>query len=101
MTQSKHRLSVTVDPELFQAGQREVRTDQADSIGAWVSTAVEDKIHRDRKLGLLRAALAGHAREFGKITEAEIAAQQRADRAQAGSFAADATEGRGRRDPRA
>ena len=83
MTPSKHRLTVTVDPELFEAGQRAVEAGQADSVSAWVSAALKDKIHRDRKLGLLGAALADYEREFGEITAAEIAAQQRADRAQA------------------
>ena len=83
MTQSKRRLTVTVDPELVEAGRRAVETGQADSVSAWVSAALEDKIRRDRKLELLAAALADYEREFGEITAAEIAAQQRADRAQA------------------
>ena len=83
MTQSKRRLTVTVDPELLEAGQRAVATGQADSVSAWVSAALEDKIRRDRKLGLLGAALADYEREFGEITAAEIVAQERSDRAQA------------------
>ena len=83
MTQTKRRLTVTVNPELLDAAQRAVETGQADSVSAWVSAALEDKIHRDRKLGLLGEAIADYEREFGEITAAEIAAQQRADRTQA------------------
>ena len=90
MTARKQRLTVTVDPELIEAGQRAVESGQADSVSGWVSAALEDKIRRDRKLALLAAAVASYEREFGEITAEEIAAQQRADRQ-------DATVVRGRR----
>lgn len=83
MTSPKRRLTVTVDPELADAGQRAVETGRADSVSAWVSAALEEKIRRDRKLSLLGAAIADYEREFGEITAAEIAAQQRADRSHA------------------
>ena len=83
MIQTKRRLTVTVDPELLEAGQQAVETGQADSVRAGVSAALEDKIRRDRKLRLLGAAVADYEREFGEITAVEIAAQQRADRVQA------------------
>ena len=83
MSHNKRRLTVTVDPELVEAGQRAVEAGQADSVSAWVSSALEDKIRRDRKLALLGAALADYEHEFGEITAAEIVAQQRVDRAQA------------------
>jgi len=90
MTARKQRLTVTVDPELIEAGQRAVESGQADSVSGWVSAALEDKVRRDRKLALLAAAVASYEREFGEITAEEIAAQQRADRQ-------DATVVRGRR----
>jgi metal-responsive CopG/Arc/MetJ family transcriptional regulator len=80
MTQKKQRLTVTVDPELVEEGQRAVASGQAESVSGWVSAALEDKIRRDRKLELLAAAVADYEREFGEITEGEIVAQQRADR---------------------
>jgi hypothetical protein len=83
MTHKKRRLTVTVDPELVDAGQRAVETGQADSVSAWVTAALEDKIRRDRKLALLGAAVADFELEFGEITAAEMVAQQRVDRAQA------------------
>lgn len=90
MTAKKHRLTVTVDPELIEAGQRAVESGQADSVSGWVSAALEDKIRRDRKLALLAAAVADYEREFGEISAEEIATQRRADRQ-------DATVVRGRR----
>ena len=83
MTARKQRLTVTVDPELIQAGQRAVESGQADSVSGWVSAAIEEKIRRDGKLELLAAAVADYEREFGEITAEEIVAQRRADRREA------------------
>lgn len=71
---------MTVDPALVEAGQRAVAAGQADSVSGWVSTALEDRIQRDRKLALLAAAVADYEDEFGEITAEEITRQQRADR---------------------
>jgi hypothetical protein len=87
---AKQRLTVTVDPELIEAGQRAVEAGQAESVSGWVSRALEEKIRRDRKRALLGAAVADYEKEFGEITMEEIVAQQRADRE-------DATVVRGRR----
>ncbi len=80
MTSKKHRLTVTVDPELIEAGQRAVKSGQAESVSGWVSAALEDKVRRDRKLALLAAAVADYELEFGEISAEEIAIQRRADR---------------------
>ncbi|HUP85030.1 MAG TPA: hypothetical protein VM143_05105 [Acidimicrobiales bacterium] len=90
MTVRKQRLTVTVDPELIEAGQRAVESGHAESVSGWVSAALEDKIRRDRKLALLAAAVADYEKEFGEISAEEIVIQQRADRQ-------DATVVRGRR----
>jgi Arc/MetJ-type ribon-helix-helix transcriptional regulator len=90
MTPKKHRLTVTVDPALVEAGQRAVESGQAESVSGWVSAALEAKIQRDRKLALLAAAVADYENEFGEISAEEITAQRRADRQ-------DATVVRGRR----
>ena|SRR5688500_17888588 len=90
MTPKKHRLTVTVDPELIEAGQRAVESGQAESVSGWVSAALEDRVRRDRKLALLAAAVADYENEFGEISPEEIVAQRRADRQ-------DATVVRGRR----
>lgn len=80
MTGRKHRLTVTVDPELIAAGQRAVESGQAESVSGWVSAALEDKVRRDRKLALLAAAVADYEKEFGEISAEEVARQRRADR---------------------
>lgn len=90
MITKKQRITVTVDPELIEAGQRAVESGQADSVSGWVSLALEDKIRRDRKRALLAAAVADYENEFGEITSEEMVAIQRTDRE-------DATVVRGRR----
>jgi hypothetical protein len=80
MTSRKARLTVTVDPALVEAAQRAVAAGHAESVSGWVSTALEDRILRDRKLALLAAAVADYEDEFGEITEEEITRQRRADR---------------------
>jgi hypothetical protein len=80
MTAKKHRLTVTVDPELIEAGQRAVKSGQAESVSGWVSAALEEKVLRDRKLALLAAAVADYEQEFGEISAEEIVTQRRADR---------------------
>ena len=80
MTVRKQRLTITVDPELVEAGSRAVAEGTADSISGWVSSALAEKVLRDQRLAHLRAAIADYEGEFGEITPEEIATQQRADR---------------------
>lgn len=81
---------MTVDPELIDAGQRAVKSGQAESVSSWVNSALEEKIRHDLKLELLATAVADYEQEFGEISAEEIATQRRADRQ-------DATVVRGRR----
>ncbi len=80
MTPRKQRLTVTVDPDLVEAGTRAVAEGAADSLSAWVSTALAEKARRDEQRGRLRDAIADYESEFGEITADEIATRQRADR---------------------
>ena len=80
MTARKQRLTVTVDPELVEAGSRAVAEGDADSLSGWVSAALSEKVDRDRKLAHLRTAIADYEAEFGDITPEEMVAQDRADR---------------------
>jgi len=80
MTDRKLRLTVTVDPELVEAGNRAVAAGQADSLSGWVSAALAERVHRDAKLAALASAVADYEAEFGEIISEEIAAQRRADR---------------------
>jgi hypothetical protein len=80
MTQRKQRLTVTVDPNLIEAGNRAVAAGQADSLSGWVNEALAERADRDLKMRSLSAAIADYEAEFGEITAEEIAAQRRADR---------------------
>jgi hypothetical protein len=93
MTSTKRRITVTVDPELVEAGRRAVASGAADSLSGWVSTALADRARRDEQLALLADAIADYEAEFGEITTEEIAVRRRADRA-------DAVVVRGGRNPR-
>ena len=79
----KLRLTVTIDPVLVQAGHRAVADGRADSLSAWVSSALAEKVRRDAQLVHLLDAIADYEAEFGEITPEEIRAQQRADRGDA------------------
>ena len=83
MTSRKQRLTVTVDPELVEAGNRAVASGAAASLSAWVSTALADRARRDVQLARLREAIGDYESAFGEITADELAAQRRADREQA------------------
>jgi glycerol dehydrogenase-like iron-containing ADH family enzyme len=80
MTPRKERLTVTVDPDLIEAGNAAVSAGLADSLSAWVNTALAARAAQDRRLRALAAAVADYESQFGEITEQEIAAQRRADR---------------------
>jgi len=80
MTARKRRLTVTVDPELVEAGGRAVANGDADSLSGWVNAALADKVDKDRRAAHLRVAIADYEAEFGEITAEEMAAQRRADR---------------------
>src|SRR4051812_933149 len=80
MTPRKKRLTVTVDPELVEAGNRAVASGAADSLSAWVSMALAEKSRRDQQIAQLHKAIADYEAKFGEITAEEIQAQRRADR---------------------
>ena len=93
MTQRKRRLTVTVDPDLVEAGNRAVTSGAAGSLSAWVSTALAEQARRDEQLARLHDAIADYEAEFGEITPEEIASTRRSDRE-------DAMVVRGRSTPR-
>lgn len=80
MTQRKQRLTVTIDPDLIEAGNAAVAAGQADSLSGWVNEALAQRADRDLKMRSLSDAITDYEAEFGEITPEEIAAQRRADR---------------------
>jgi hypothetical protein len=80
VTRRKERLTVTVDPDLIDAGNEAVAEGRADSLSGWVNTALTERAARDRTLKALAGAIADYEAEFGGITDEEMASLQRADR---------------------
>ena len=80
MTIRKERLTVTIDPELVKAGTEAVAAGRAESLSAWVNSALAERVARERRLAALGEAIAAYESEFGEISAAELAAQARADR---------------------
>ena len=79
----KARLTVTVDPDLVEAGSAAVADGRAESLSAWVNRALAERVEKDRRLQALGGAIAAYEAAHGAITADEIAAQRRADRASA------------------
>lgn len=79
----KKRLTVTVDPDLVDAGNAAVAAGLAQSLSEWVNTALLARTTRDRRLGSLADAIAAFEQEHGAISADEIVARQRADRSAA------------------
>jgi hypothetical protein len=75
----KERLTVTVDPGLVAAANEAVRAGRAESLSGWVNLALMERAAKERRLRALAEAVAAYEEEFGTISAAEIAAQQRAD----------------------
>jgi hypothetical protein len=80
MSPRKQRLTITVDPDLVEAGTRAVASGAADSLSAWVCTALAEKALRDQQLAQLRQAITDYETEFGEITAEELVSQRRTDR---------------------
>jgi hypothetical protein len=79
----KARLTVTIDPDLIEAGTAAVAAGVAGSLSAWVNRALAERVAKERRLRSLGAAIAAYESEFGVITPDELDAQQRVDRATA------------------
>lgn len=80
---SKSRLTVTVDNEALDAAREALSKGRAQSLSSWVNSALIEKAARERRATALRTAIAEYEAEHGEITDEEIAAQRRADRANA------------------
>jgi len=77
---SKGRLTVSVDPDLLEAGAAAVAAGRVGSISAWVGEAMAEKAATDRRIGALAAAVAAYEREHGLMEDEELAVQARVDR---------------------
>ena len=80
MKARKERLTVTVDPDLVEAGNQAVADGLADSLSAWVNAALVDRALRDRRLQSLAGSIRTYEATHGEITTDEMTAQVRRDR---------------------
>ena len=71
---------MTVDSELIEAGNQAVNEGRVSSLSGWVNLALAERTAKERRLRALADAVAAYEDEFGEITAAEVAAQDRADR---------------------
>jgi hypothetical protein len=83
MTSRKERLTVTVDPDLIEAGNQAVAAGLAESLSGWVNAALIERVSRDRKLQSLSDAITAYEADHGHITADEMATQARRDREEA------------------
>ena len=83
MTARKERLTITVDPAVLRAGNEAVAAGRAESLSGWVNLAMTERAAKERRLQAMAEALALYERDFGTISDAELLAQERADRSQA------------------
>lgn len=83
MTTRKERLTVTVDPDLIEAGNQAVAAGLAESLSGWVNAALVERAIRDRRLQSLSDAITAYEADHGQITAEEMAAQARRDREEA------------------
>jgi hypothetical protein len=82
MTQ-RERLSATVEAELLAAGRAAVAEGRAESLSAWVNSALRRQAEHDRRMQALDDFLAAYEAEHGEITEDEIREAQRRSRTRA------------------
>jgi hypothetical protein len=83
MTPRKQRLTVTVDPDLIEAGNRAVANGSADSLSSWVNDTLSERARKERRLEAMAAVVADYEADFGEITDDEVALQLRLDRERA------------------
>jgi hypothetical protein len=79
----KERLSATVEADLLAAGREAVAHGLADSLSAWVNSALRRQIEHDQRLRAMDEFLATYEAEHGVITEEEMEEAVRATKARA------------------
>jgi Arc/MetJ-type ribon-helix-helix transcriptional regulator len=79
----KVRVTLTLDREIVLAAHEAVAAGRAGSVSAWVASALDAHIERERRRDALRDAVATYEAEFGAFTPEELEEQARVDRARA------------------
>ena len=65
-------MSATVETDLLAAGREAVADGRADSISAWVNSALRRQAEHDRRMRALDEFLEAYESEHGEITEPEM-----------------------------
>jgi Arc/MetJ-type ribon-helix-helix transcriptional regulator len=73
MSQTKTRITVTVDPDLVAAAEAAVAGGRAVSVSAFVNDALRAHLVRDARMVALGSFVAGYEAESRAITDDEIA----------------------------
>jgi hypothetical protein len=68
----RERLSASVEAELLEAGRAAVSEGSAESLSAWVNSALRLKAEHDRRMRALDGFLSAYEAEHGMITEDEM-----------------------------
>lgn len=79
----RERLSATVERELLEAGRAAVAEGRAESLSAWVNSALERQADHDRRMLALDEFLAAYEAEHGEIGEEEMRVASRRARSRA------------------
>lgn len=90
----KQRLTISLDQDLVDAAAAAVTEGRADSVSAWVSAAVAERVTRERRLDALGAAISEYEAEHGVITDEEVAQVARRDRDAAAALRNEHANGR-------
>ena len=83
MRAQKLRVPVTIVKALVQAGSKAVASGRAESFSGWINVALSERVAKERRSQALAEAVAAYEAEHGVISDAELAAQARSDRARA------------------
>jgi hypothetical protein len=97
MSARKERLTVTVDPDLIEAGNDAVAEGRVESLSAWVNAALAAKVANERRLAALSRAVAAYEQKFGVISAQELVDQVRPDRESAVVVRGKTTVGKAKR----
>jgi hypothetical protein len=74
---NKQRLSASVDADLITAAERAVAAGLADSVSAWINSAMRKQAEEEQRLAALDDFLSQYQRKHGVITREDMEAARR------------------------
>ena len=76
----KRRITITLDTELYLKAQSAVENGSAESVSAWINSAMILKMEKDHRLQVLADLVDDYEKEHGEISADELAEQKASDR---------------------